>query len=230
MNLWSEREKALKALTGELLEEGQLLDRAFQQLEYLAQALDGPAQSTPFGRAAALIAAKARSLAQATYSLMLDGLGQEAGAGGRVWLEAIELLTYLYQDASRVAELWEGRLPPPGKRAKAIGGFSQPLREFWNQSASHIGLEPDSWIHVINWRTGRIKTRFSFSPRVLRTNMRILFTMMIWNIREAAMCLHHATGGISEPLARQIDSLKDHGLRMFDGPALEALSARTKTT
>jgi len=230
MNLWSEREKALKGLQEELLEEGQLIDRAFQQLEYIVQALDASAEQAPFGRAAALVTAKARSLAQGTYSLMLDGLGQEAGAGGRVWLEAIELLTYLYQDPSRVAELWEGRLPPAGKRAKAIGGFSQPLRDFWNQSASHIGLEPDSWIHVINWQTGRIKTRFSFSPKILRVNMRILFTMLIWNIHEAAMCLHHASGGISKALAGQIDSLKDHGLRVFHGLPIEALSARTEAT
>jgi len=219
MNLWVHREKALDALREELRKEASLLNRAFQQMEYLAQALHDAGKDDAFARVTALFAAKGRFLAQGTYSLMLDGLGQEAGATGRVWLEAIELLTYLRKDTSRISEVLEDRLPKAGKRAKRIEGFAKELRSFWSDTASHLGLEVDSWKHVLNWQTGQLKTRFVFSAPLLRKNMGLLFMLLMWNIAEAARCLGKARGlpegYVSDSLAQQIDSLREEGFEVL---------------
>ena len=138
MNLWVARRDAEQALSSYMAAESKLLDRAFQQAEYLAQRLDGFEPATPFSRVTALVTAKARNLAQACYSLALDGLAQESGAVARVWLESIELLTYLRLAPEKAEAALDGKLPTAGERAKKIGSAVGNVRKFWSETASHI--------------------------------------------------------------------------------------------
>lgn len=215
MNLWTVREAALRALQAALVQESDLLDKAFQQAEYLSQRLDAITPDTPFSRITALTTAKARNLAQACYSLALDGLAQESGAILRVWVEAAELLTYLRLEPSRAEQAFEGTLPSPGERARKIGAFTRKMRESLNATASHLAFEPASWLHVINLKTGRVRTRQEFSPAVLRTNMGVLFAILTWTVAEAALCLNTAQGFIEASIAKQIDKLKEDGFALF---------------
>jgi len=221
MDLWAERSRALEALKGELAVENALIERAFQLLEDIAQALPVQATNNVFGSIAALVTAKGLALGRGTWSLMLDSLGQEAGAISRPWVEAVELLMYLRKDPAHLKQVVEGTLPSAGERAKAIGGFAKPLRDHWNLSASHIGTEAETWAHMFNLKTATVKTRFRYSEAVLRGNMKILFGMLAWNITEASLCLRAPHGRMPQPLARQVDSLISEDLQVFDHPSTE---------
>jgi len=65
---------------------------------------------------------KAKNLAHGMYSLMLDGLAQEAGALARRFIEYTELLTYFRMVPDAVNEALSGELPSAGMRAKKIEG------------------------------------------------------------------------------------------------------------
>jgi hypothetical protein len=56
------------------------------------------------------------------YSLMLDGLGQEAGALLRPLIETLELLVYLRLEPARIDQAIEEKLPSAGQIAKKIEG------------------------------------------------------------------------------------------------------------
>ena len=214
MNLWATREKSLRLLETELAVERQLMDQAFQQLEYLAQRLDALEPATAFSRCSALIAAKARCLAQACYSLALDALGQESGAIARVWMEATQLLTYIRLDPTRAEAVMAGKVPNAGAIAKQIDSPFMNLRRLWNVTASHIGFEPDAWLHLVDWRTEQIRTRPVLKARTLRTNIGDIFALLTQTIREAGLCLDDAEG-LEEGIARQIDNLKKDGFNVF---------------
>jgi hypothetical protein len=189
-----------------MIRERELLDNAFQQLEYFAQRLEHIRPATSFTKMTALIASKARYLAQACYSLSLDGLGQESGAIVRVWIEVTELLVYLRCDPDRAGK----KLPPAGARAKTIGSSTQGLRNFLSNTASHAGFEGDSWLHM------RVKTRREFKPDVLRENLGTTFALLFSTIKEAALCLKEARGSVEEGIIRQVDQLRIEGIILFN--------------
>jgi hypothetical protein len=218
MNLWAVRAAAERYLETEMPSERQLLDRAFQQAEYLAERLAGMEPGTPFSRMTGLVAAKARRLAHACYSLALDALAQESGAVARVWLESIELLTYLRLAPERAEGILNGKLPSAGERAKKINSQASALRKMWNETASHIGFDWNTWRHFFNHGTGQIRARQGFNSPVLRTNLGLVFALMTWTIRETALCLNTAQGFLDEGVARQIDSLKNEGFDVFHPP------------
>lgn len=206
MNLWTNRDSALQVLWTDMIRERELLDKAFQQLEYFAQRLGHIRPATSFTKMAALIAAKARNLAQACYSLSLDGLGQESGAIVRVWIEATELLVYLRCDPDRA----DKKLPSAGERAKAIGSSMQGLRTYLSKTASHVGLEGDSWLYM------QVETRREFKRDVLRENLGTTFALLFSTIKEAALCLKTARGSVEEGIVRQMDQLRREGIILFN--------------
>jgi hypothetical protein len=195
--------------------EGELLDRAFQQLEYFAQRLGDIKPETPFTRITAVVTAKARNLAQACYSLVLDGLGQESGAIVRVWVEATELLVYIRSNPERTSQVLEGKLPSAGERAKLIGSATQKVRTALSKTAAHFGFEADSWLHIVDVRTGRVRTRQEFKQDVLQENFGTIFALLAWTIKEAALCLNVARGTIEAGVVRQMDQLRREGLALF---------------
>ena len=216
MNLWITRDSALQALRTGMVRESEILDKAFQQLEYFAQRLGSIRPETPFNRISALAAAKARNLAQACYSLVLDGLGQESGAIVRVWTEATDLLVYIRLDPSRAAQVLEGRFPSAGERAKVIGSSTQKVRTALSKTASHLGgFETDSWLHMVNERTGQVRTRQEFRQDIMRQNLGTTFALLVWTIREAALCLQTARGFVEAGVVQQMRQLSSEGIALF---------------
>jgi hypothetical protein len=217
MNLWLARRAAEHSLEGGMAIECGLLDRAFQQAEYLAQRLSALEPLTPFSCMAGLVTAKARNLAHACYSLALDGLAQESGAIGRVWLESIELLTFLRLFPETAETLLGGkRLPSAGERAKKVNSSVGNIRKYWNETASHMGFEWDTWRHIVKESSGKLQTRQEFRYTTLRGNLEFIFAMMIWTIRESVLCLNAAQGFVEEGIARQMDSLRDECFKAFN--------------
>jgi hypothetical protein len=216
MNLWTVREGAMLALEEEMVAERSLLDRAFQQAEYLAQRLQSIETTAPFGQITGAATAKARILGQACYSLVLDGIGQESGAIARVWLEAIDLLTYLYLDPSRTEEIFKkGGPPKAGKIAQEVKSKSGKARRYLNEAAAHLGFGMESWQHLTNWNIGGLRTRPQLNLDLLRRNLGDVFTMMAWTIRESAFCLNVAQGYVEEGIGNAIHDLKTEGFEIF---------------
>lgn len=216
LNLWTTRESALEALRTDMVCERELLDKAFQQLEYFAQRLGDIKPETPFTQSTALVAAKARNLAQASYSLVLDGLGQEAGAIVRVWIETTELLIYIRRRPEKAGQILKGNLPSAGMRAKLIESATQSVRTFLSETASHFKFAPNSWLHVVDERTGRVRTRQEVKHDVLRENLGTNFALLIWTIKEAALCLNDARGSIEGGIVRQWVQLRNEGFALFN--------------
>lgn len=67
-----------------------------------------------YARVCGLTLLKAKHLALGAYSLILDGLGQEAGALLRPFIEYTELLTYFRKFPSKVDAAIKGKLPSAG--------------------------------------------------------------------------------------------------------------------
>ncbi len=61
---------------------------------------------------------KAKNLAHGMYSLTLDGLGQEAGALARPFVEYTELLTYFRMLPEAVNDALAGELPSAGSERR----------------------------------------------------------------------------------------------------------------
>lgn len=214
MSLWFTREASLKALETTLSEEAACLEDAFRILAYSAERMERIRPVTPFSRATCLAIVKARNLAHGCYSLALDGHSQESGALGRPLIESIELLVYILEDPARAEEVLDGKLPSPGKRAKAIDGFAKGPRDHWSQHASHVNLSPESVAHLIS-ENGEIRVRQEFDCAFLRYNMSIIFSILIWAADQALRCIDHTFGGIEDGVFRWCEAVNRRGTACF---------------
>lgn len=172
-DLWNCRRSSEAALSSELKELGEAVAFAFQRVdeatEYFAKFSTGDAS----GRVCALVIVKARNLVLGCFSLILDGLGQEAGALLRPTIEALELLMYLRTVPGAIDQAMHGQLPSAGARAKCIDGRFQTLREHLNTNASHLGLTDDSMRHLIDPKGNLMGSR-SYNKEVLEVNLAVL--------------------------------------------------------
>lgn len=180
MSLWNTRSKAIAELDGVLKNEAEVLREAFALLDECIARLETEHGSVPFARVRALTLIKGRNLLLGTYSLAIDGLAQEAGALLRPFIEAFEKLVYFNEDPSRIEKAINGLLPSAGEIAKRIQGKFKALRVHLNQHSSHFGLTYDSAKHLIDWNTSKLKLVQSFSRKVLRTNLKSIFTFLVF--------------------------------------------------
>jgi hypothetical protein len=108
-----------------------LIDRCVDEYEMHAG-------TNVYARICGLTLLKAKNHALGSMSLVLDGLGQEAGALLRPMIEYIELLTYLRQFPDEAGRAADNDLPTAGQRAKAIGGIYKGLREHLNKHVAQL--------------------------------------------------------------------------------------------
>jgi len=219
MSLWDTRQQAQAALAGELQKEAELLQEAFEIVDECVERLE--AIDTLFARVVGLITVKARNLALGSYSVLLDALGQEAGAILRPLVEAIELLRYLRLDPTRVEEALDGRLPTAGAIAKRIDGEFQELREYLNSYASHLSLDLVAVRHLMDFQQLRLRLVQPFRVEVLRKNMHVLFAFLLFAAIEAVNCLAMAQGEVDLDLADRVDALRNRGASFIVDPLKE---------
>jgi hypothetical protein len=211
VDLWQTRNRAIDFIAGPLAEVDHLIRAEFSLLDLVITEFNRPSGSDVFPRVCGLTTAKARALLQATYSLILDGLAQEAGALLRPTLEAYELLVYFTLDRSRAEEAVAGTLPNAGTVAKRIGGSFKGLREHLSTNASHLAFTPYSMRHLVDYRTATLRTTQPFLPVLLRENMEALFAILALFAAQCVPALESAGSAESATLADEGDRLWSEG-------------------
>lgn len=144
--------------------------------------------SDTYARVCGLTLLKAKNLSLGAFSLLLDGLGQEAGALLRPMIEYIELLTYLRRFPEQAENAATNKLPSAGERAKAIEGKYQELRKHLNEHASHSSYSSYSLAHLLTPDFSFRKMQ-QFVPVVVDQNMRDLAVQVLILQREAVLTL-----------------------------------------
>jgi hypothetical protein len=215
LSLWNARNQALYALEGNLQQEAEIIQTTFVLIDECIDRLSKV--DSPFARVCGLTLVKARNLAWGSFSLMLDGLGQEAGALLRPLIETLELLIYFRQEPSRVELAINGKLPQAGGIAKTIKGEFQELRKYLNRHASHFGFTIDSLRHVVDFQNLTWKTTQPYNESVLRTNLGSLFAFLIQLAIEGASCLSLANALLDNEFADSVENHRDKGISIFLG-------------
>lgn len=186
-----------------------LLDRCVDEYE-------SRAASDTYARVCGLTLLKAKNLAMGSFSLLLDGLGQEAGALLRPMIEYIELLTYFRRFPEKTEQAAENELPKAGERAKAIEGIYHGLRQHLNEHASHSSYSNYSLSHLIDshWAFRKMQ---QFVPHVLDQNVADL-TVQIWlMLQGAVLALERILPReMMVELAAEADNLKEQMINAFD--------------
>ena len=218
MSLWNTRNEALREFDRKLKDEANALQNAFDLLDECITRLETEYNSESYAKVCALTLTKARNLLLGSYSLSLDGLAQEAGALLRPFIEAFELMVYFNQDPSRTEEAINNRLPIPGEIAKRIQGQFKELRNYLNAHSSHFGLTTDSTKHLIDWSTLKLKRIQPHNAKVLRTNLKSIFTFLIFLNVQAIECLFNLGDESVEQIADRSEACKVRGFDVFDRP------------
>jgi hypothetical protein len=217
-SLWRTREAATSELSATMNDEAILLEDTFGVIDQIIELFDSRQENSSYARACGFALAKARNLALGCLSLVLDGLGQEAGALMRPFLEAHELLVYFRLEPSRVEDALQGSLPPAGEIAKRIKGQFYDFRKHLNEHASHFGFTTYSLRHLLDTRELKIRTVQPMLPLVLRRNVRDSWLNMILLLFEAFKCLEADPENRTalEPIAYKIEEIRERGRRVFN--------------
>jgi hypothetical protein len=164
-----------------------------------------------YARACGITLLKARNLAHGSFSMTLDGLGQEAGALVRPMVECAELLTYLRLNPEDAPKALENRLPKAGDRARAINSIYKTFREHLNQNASHTSFSAHAIDHLVSSKA--FNRSRDMTPHVLDKNLRDLVVQLHLLLHEAALATEHLGSDAFLPVAIRWERLKN---RMFD--------------
>lgn len=215
MELWGTRNKAIEILGDEFAPQAKAIEDLFLVVDECIELFDKKAGDDDFSRACGLCLAKARNLALGAYGLILDGLGQEAGALIRPFIEYHELLAYFRLDPSRVQQAINNKLPSAGKRAQLIAGSFQEFREHLNGHASHSSFSEHSLSHLLDMKEMKIRKEQPMLPVVLFRNMGDFFVQLILLAYEAVNCLQTHQLGYAENQADRVLKLRVIGIEVF---------------
>lgn len=171
MGLWKTRHHSMEMLAKDFKEQGRAIERSFAVIDKCIDLFDQKAREDDFHSICCVVLTKARNYALGAYGLILDGLGQEAGALLRPFIEYHELLTYFRLDPSRVKQAIDNNLPSAGKRAQIIEGYFHEFRNYLNENASHSSLSDYSISHLFEKTDMTIRKEQPMLPSVLYRNM-----------------------------------------------------------
>jgi len=201
----------LELLDTELAEQRVSIEKAFELIDKAIDFFNQNAANDQYCRICGLTLAKAKSYALGAYGMILDNLGQEAGALNRPFLEYYELLVYFSQDPNRVAEAAENKLPKAGQRAKLIGSDLKGFREYLNQNASHGSYSYYSLSHQLDTASLLVKKTQDFSEEVLFRNLGDLFAQLVLLDFQAAISISIKDRQVGLRLAQEAEFLRDNG-------------------
>lgn len=216
MDLWSTRTEAvdyLEASHGDRLE---VLSRTFELIDLSVDAYESLAGGDVYARICGLTLLKAKHLAVGAYSLILDGLGQEAGALIRPFIEYSELLTYFRKFPEMAERAAENDLPKAGERARAIGGIFKEFRNHLNSHASHSSYSHYSLSHLLEPKTLRFKKLQRAVPKVLDKNVKDFVVQLYLLSREGVLSLDRLAVSNFKELAARTDQLKEDMVHVFE--------------
>lgn len=214
MGLWRTRHRSMEWLAKDLKPQAEAIVNAFNIIDECIERFDSNSEDD-YCRICGLTLAKARNFALGAYGLILDGLGQEAGALIRPFIEYHELLVYFRKDPTRVQQAIENKLPYAGAVAKKIQGDFQDFRQYLNDNASHSSYSEYSLKHLVDGPEMRIRKEQPFLEAVLFRNMADFFVQLVLLGIEAINCLQTYRIGLAEDLARSVTELRVHGIEVF---------------
>ena len=188
MELWTARTEAVAYLEVSHPNRIAVLSRTFELIDLSVDAYESLADGDVYARICGLTLLKAKHLAVGAYSLILDGLAQEAGALIRPFIEYSELLTY-FRQFPEMAERAADDLPKAGERARAIGGMFKEFREHLNNHASHSSYSHYSLAHLLEPKTHRFKKLQRAVPKVLDKNVKDFVVQLYLLTREGVLSL-----------------------------------------
>lgn len=186
----------------------------FELIDACVDEFEAKAGAETYARICGLTLLKAKNLAYGSLSLLLDSLGQEAGALLRPFIEYTELLTYFRQFPEDVEKAAENDLPKAGKRAKAIGGMYKDFREHLNEHASHSSYSHYSLSHLLTPSFTFRKVQ-QFVPQVLDKNLTDFAVQLWFLLREAVLALERVQSSRFEELAGATDAVKGRMVHVF---------------
>lgn len=214
--MWETRNSALELLDGEFKSKALLLEEAFAVIDDCIDLFEDQSRTSDFHRVCGLALVKAKNLAVGAYSLILDGLGQEAGALLRPFIEYTELLTYFRLDPKRIQEAIDDQLPSAGQRAKLIRGFFQAFRSHLNEHASHSAYSFHAMGHLLEQPDMTFRKVQPASRTVLDRNMGDLLVQLVLLGVEAINSLQTMQPGIADRQEEKLESLKLAGFDVFN--------------
>lgn len=215
MELWSARTEAVAYLEASHADQLAVLSRTFELIDLSIDAYESLAGGDVYARICGLTLLKAKHLAVGAYSLILDGLAQEAGALIRPFIEYSELLTYFRKFPEMAERAAENDLPKAGERARAIGGIFKEFREHLNSHASHSSYSHYSLAHLFEPKTYHFKKHQRAVPKVLDRNVRDFVIQLYLLAREGVLSLDRLDVPTFENLAVRTDQLKEDMVHVF---------------
>lgn len=216
MELWTTRTEAVAYLEASHPNRIGVLLGAFDLIDLSVDAYESLADGDVYARICGLTLLKAKHLAVGAYSLILDGLAQEAGALIRPFIEYSELLTYFRQFPEMAERAADNDLPKAGERARAIDGRFQEFREHLNIHASHSSYSHYSLAHLLEPKTHRFKKLQRAVPMVLDKNMKDFVVQLYLLAREGVLSLDRLNVPNFEDLATRTDQLKEDIVHVFE--------------
>ena len=189
--------------------------RLFELIDACVDEYETQAGTDTYARICGLTLLKAKNLAVGSFSLLLDALGQEAGALLRPFIEYTELLTYFRHFPEDVEKAPDNELPKAGQRAKAIGGIYQGFREHLNEHASHSSYSHYSLSHLLTTSLAFRKVQ-QFAPQILDKNLTDLAVQIWLLLNEAVLGMERIHSSKLAELARAGDAVKGRMIYVFN--------------
>jgi hypothetical protein len=179
----------------------------FDEIDRCIGAFERQAGQATYPRICGLTLLKAKNLALSSYSLILDGLGQEAGALLRPFIEYVELLTYFRKFPEKTTLAPDGDLPRAGERARAIGGMYKGLREHLNEHAAHSSYSHHSLAHLVEMDKKRFRKIQRMHPDVLDRNFKDLAIQIYFLLVEGVFAIERVDAMMFKSLGAATDKL-----------------------
>jgi hypothetical protein len=216
MDMWSARQASWTYLRAKRPSRLSVFLALIELIDRCVDECEARAGTDTYARVSGLTLLKAKNLALGSFSLLLDGLGQEAGALLRPMIEYTELLTYFRHFPEKTEQATENDLPKAGERAKAIEGIYHGLRQHLNEHASHSSYSPYSLSHLLT-RELSFRKMQQFVPEVLDRNITDLAVQVWLILHEAVLSLKQVVSyeTLAE-LASSADKLKARMIHVFE--------------
>jgi hypothetical protein len=214
MDLWQTRSLSWSYLNEQHPSRVSVILRSFELIDRCVDEYEIHAGTNVYARVCGLTLLKAKNHALGSMSLVLDGLGQEAGALLRPMIEYTELLTYLRQFPNEAGRAADNDLPTAGQRAKAIAGIYKGLREHLNKHASHSSYSHFSLSHLLTAELSFRKLQ-QFVPHVLEKNIRDFAVQLQLLLQEGILALQPIGSAKLSELGIDAECLKTRMLDVF---------------
>lgn len=214
-NFWKIREDALHYLDQKYPSRLLVAYKTFEIFDHCESVFEKHALVSDYAQACGLALSKARNLALGSFSLILDGLGQESGALIRPMIECAEVLTYLRLKPQDSSKALLDQLPKAGVRAQVIDSIYKDLREHLNRHASHVSFSPFATNHLFNVDTKKFISRLDLVPNSLITNLRDVVVQWHLLLREAVLAIEQLDDAFFE-IAVEWENLKNRTLDVYD--------------